>query len=150
MASLSSADALAQLSFLIVGTLEKRSAGHDLSMIQTRLLGVLRDRRPTMNELAKLLKLDKSSTTGLVDRAEKRGLVARSPSPADRRAVLVGLTDRGREIVAEVAAGFERDVVELVKSLEPGERETLTGLASRLVVAHAATEGIDLFTSEGE
>ena len=31
-----------------------------------------------MNELARLLDLDKSSVTGLVDRAERRGLVARS------------------------------------------------------------------------
>jgi hypothetical protein len=36
-------------------------------MIKTRLLGVLRG-KPTMHELARLLDLDKSSVTGLVDR----------------------------------------------------------------------------------
>ena len=45
-------DGLAQLSFLIQGTLERRAAEHDLSLAQVRLLGVLRDRTPTMNELA--------------------------------------------------------------------------------------------------
>src|SRR6185312_17156750 len=89
---LSPVDGLAQLSFLIQGLLERRAAEHDLSIVQTRLLGVLRDRRPTMLELAKLLGLDKSSVSGLVDRAERRGLVARIPSAADRRSVLVGLT----------------------------------------------------------
>jgi hypothetical protein len=69
--------------------LERRAAEHDLSIIQTRLLGVPRDRKPTMNELAWFLGLDKSSVTGLVDRAERRGLVARVPSTTDRRAVLV-------------------------------------------------------------
>jgi DNA-binding MarR family transcriptional regulator len=93
---LSPVDGLAQLSFLILGTLERRAAEQSLSMIQTRLLGVLRDRTPGMNELATLLELDKSSITGLVDRAERRGLVERIPSPADRRAVQVGLTDSGR------------------------------------------------------
>jgi DNA-binding MarR family transcriptional regulator len=44
----------------------------DLSIPATRLLGVLRDREPTMLELAQLLELDKSSVTGLVDRAERR------------------------------------------------------------------------------
>src|ERR1700728_2569110 len=80
-------DALALLSFLVQGTLSKHAATHDLSMIQTRLLGVLRDREPTMQELSRLLELDKSSVTGLIDRAEKRGLVQRTPSIEDRRAI---------------------------------------------------------------
>src|SRR5487761_744502 len=63
-------DGLAQLSFVIMGLLERRVAEHDLSIAATRLLGVLRDREPTMNELARLLDLDKSSVTGLVTRAE--------------------------------------------------------------------------------
>src|SRR3984957_5119406 len=93
-------DGLAQLSFAIMGALERRAAEHDLSLPATRLLGVLRDREPTMNELARLLQLDKSSVTGLVDRAERRGLVTRVPSAADRRAVLVTLTDEGRSLVS--------------------------------------------------
>jgi DNA-binding MarR family transcriptional regulator len=105
--TLSPADGLAQLSFLVYGILEHRAREHDLSIIQIRLLGVLRDRRPTMNELARLLDLDKSSVTGLVDRAERRGLLARLPSAADRRSVLVTLTDHGRSLVSDRAARFE-------------------------------------------
>src|ERR1700759_3149154 len=80
---LSPADGLAQLSFLIQGLLEPRAREHALSVISPRLLGILRDRRPTMNELARFLDLDKSSVTGLVDRAERRGLggARRPPRP---------------------------------------------------------------------
>ena len=46
---------------------------------------MLRDRTPAMNELARLLGLDKSSISGLVDRAERRGLVIRIPSAEDKR-----------------------------------------------------------------
>jgi DNA-binding MarR family transcriptional regulator len=77
---LSTVDGLVQLSFLVHGLLERRAAEHELSMIQVRLLGVLRDRKPTINEVAALLRLDKSSVSGLVDRAERRGLVARAPA----------------------------------------------------------------------
>ena len=63
---------MAQLAFLVHGLLEHRAAEQGLSVIQARLLGVLRDRTPTMNELARLLGLDKSSVTGLVNRAERR------------------------------------------------------------------------------
>lgn len=144
---LSPADGLAQLSFLVQGILERRAREHDLSVIQIRLLGLLRDRTPTMNELARLLGLDKSSVTGLVDRAERRGLVARVPSTADRRAVLVSLTDRGLSLAFAGAARFDEDIALLLQRLPPSARETLSRLISRLLVAHAAGEGIDLLAT---
>jgi len=144
---LSPVDGLAQLSFLIQGLLERRAAEHDLSIIQTRLLGVLRDRTPTMNELARFLGLDKSSVTGLVDRAERRGLVARVPSATDRRAVLVSLTDEGRSFVSQAAAAFEADVTALLSRLPPRESATLSRIVSRLLVTHASDQGIDLFAT---
>ncbi len=49
-----------------------------------------------MNELAAALACDNSNVTGLVDRLEARGLVARQPSPDDRRVKHVVLTSSGR------------------------------------------------------
>jgi MarR family transcriptional regulator, lower aerobic nicotinate degradation pathway regulator len=144
---LGAADGLAQLSFLIQGILERRAREHDLSVIQVRLLGVLRDRMPTMNELARLLGLDKSSVTGLVDRAERRGLVARVPSTADRRAVLVSLTDHGQSLASVGAARFDADISLLLEHLPPSDRDALSQLVSRLLVALAADKGINLFAA---
>jgi DNA-binding MarR family transcriptional regulator len=144
---LSPVDGLAQLSFVTQGILERLAAEHDVSVIQTRLLGVLRDREPTMNELAKLLGLEKSSVTGLVDRAERRGLVVRVPSSADGRAVLVRLTPDGRSVVSAVASDFESEVSMLLRHLPRRDREALSRLVSRLLVAHAADHGIDLFAN---
>jgi MarR family transcriptional regulator, lower aerobic nicotinate degradation pathway regulator len=146
---LSPVDGLAQLSFLIHGMLERRAAEHDVSMTQTRLLGVLRDRRPSINELAQLLALDKSSTSGLVDRAERRGLVVRIASTTDRRSVQVTLTDAGRSLVAQVSAGFEADVSTLLDRLPRSDRDALTGLVSRLLASHASEHGVDLFATIG-
>jgi DNA-binding MarR family transcriptional regulator len=126
-------DALAQLSFVVQGMLARRATTHDLSMIQTRLLGVLRDREPTMQELARLLELDKSSVTGLVDRAERRGLVRRVPALDDRRAVRVNLTAPGRRIVRDVAAGFQTDVAAATRSLSSPDTKALSRLATRVV-----------------
>jgi DNA-binding MarR family transcriptional regulator len=142
---LTSVDGLAQLSFLTLGLLERRAGEQGISIIQTRLLGVLRDRTPTMNELATLLGLDKSSATGLVDRAERRDLVRRVASSADRRVVLVELTDAGRALVAEVSGGFEADVAALLERLSAPDRRSLSRLVSRLLVAHADANGVDLF-----
>ncbi len=141
-------DGLAQLSFLIQGLLQRRAAEHDLSMIQTRLLGVLRDRRPGMNELAQVLDLDKSSVSGLVDRAERRGLVVRAPSTIDRRAVLVVLTDAGRALASDVAARFAADMSTLLDGWPASDRRVLSGLVSRVLMDHARAHGVDLFATE--
>jgi DNA-binding MarR family transcriptional regulator len=146
-AQLDLVDGLTQLSFVIAGLLERRAAEHDLSLPATRLLGVLRDRAPTMNELARLLDLDKSSVTGLVDRAERRGLVERVPSPADRRSVLVRLTDSGQSEVAATRALFAADVTAMLALLPGRDRAALARLVSRLLVTHAASHGIDLFAT---
>jgi MarR family transcriptional regulator, lower aerobic nicotinate degradation pathway regulator len=143
-AELDTVDALAQVSFLVQGALERRAAEHGISLIQTRLLGILRDRTPTMNELARLLGLDKSSTSGLVDRAQRRGLVRRVPSQRDRRSVRVRLTADGRELVRQVAALFADDIASMLEPLPSEARSALTHYLRQMVVAHAAAHGIDL------
>ena len=91
---------------------------------------MLRDRKPTMNDLARLLGLDKSSVTGLVDRAERRGLVMRVPSITDRRVVLVSLTDDGRALVSQAAACFEADVLTMLERLPSRDRDALSRLVA--------------------
>jgi DNA-binding MarR family transcriptional regulator len=68
-----------------------------------------------MNELAARLACDNSNVTGLIDRLEARGLVARQPSVEDRRVKHVLLTPAGRRLrkrlldrVARPADGLER------------------------------------------
>src|SRR5690349_18624756 len=92
-------DGLFQLSFRLHSALLRIATAHDLSLIQVRMLGILRDREPAMLALAKHLELEKSSLSGLVDRAEKRGLVERVPHPDDRRASTVRITAQGKKLV---------------------------------------------------
>src|SRR4051812_49002876 len=105
------------------------SARYDLSIIQTRLLGGLRDREPTMNALGRHLGLDKSSISGLVDRAQRRGLVTRTISAIDRRAVQVSITDAGRRLADQIAAEFTERIGTSVASLPDTDRQRLSRLA---------------------
>jgi DNA-binding MarR family transcriptional regulator len=130
-------DGLAQLSFLVHNALAEIAGERDLSIVQVRLLGVLRDREPTMQELGRHLGLDKSSISGLVDRAQRRGLVARTVSPTDRRAFRVSLTDDGRRLAAEGEQAFSARIETLVTDLSPGEQTLLTELATKIVTRDA-------------
>jgi MarR family transcriptional regulator, lower aerobic nicotinate degradation pathway regulator len=141
-------DALAQLSFAVQGTLTRIAAAYDLSIVQARLLGILRDRSPTIMELARFLQLDKSSVTGLVDRAQERGLVQRSASPFDRRSVQVTLTTGARELVDEATAAFEAEIEVLVAGLNAAQRTRLSSTASLVVIADARRRGIDILDVE--
>lgn len=127
------ADALVQLSFAIQRILASVGAEHELSVVQMRLLGILRDRTLGMLELGLQLGLDKSSVTGLVSRAERRGLVQRSPSPDDGRAVLVTLTPLGRRATEAGAAEVTRRIGDLTSGLDDTSRAQLTTIATRLV-----------------
>jgi DNA-binding MarR family transcriptional regulator len=49
-----------------------------------------------------------STFTGVLDRLERRGLVARRPNPADRRSTVAALTPEGRVAAQEVVAAFHR------------------------------------------
>jgi DNA-binding MarR family transcriptional regulator len=147
-ADLGLVDALAQLTFTIQGALGRIAAAYDLSIVQARLLGILRDRHPTIKELAGFLQLDKSSVTGLVDRAEDRGLVRRTPSSTDGRSVRVGITAAGRELVDRATAAFEGEISDLVTELTPGQRGRLSVTATAVVAADARRRGFDIFDVE--
>jgi DNA-binding MarR family transcriptional regulator len=141
-------DALAQLSFAVQGALGQIATERDLSIIQTRLLGVLRDRSPGMNELARYLGLDKSSVTGLVDRAERRGLVRRRPSSKDGRAIEVSITTAGRNLARQVAIEFGQRIAAMVEPLEAADQEALSRIASRILIHDAQGRGVDLMAAD--
>jgi DNA-binding MarR family transcriptional regulator len=125
-------DAVVETSFAVVAVLNRAAAEHDLSLTQLRLLGVLRDRRPTMSQLADFLGLDRSSVSGLVDRAVQRKLVRREVSPEDRRTTLISLTSLGQRQAKSVVAEVHGTLASMMAGLSSAEQQRLTALLRRL------------------
>lgn len=136
-------DSLVQSSFLVQGILRRVAARHDLSIVQMRLLGILRDREPGILALARHLELDKSSVTGLVDRAQRRDLVERIADPDDGRAVRVRLTEEGRKLAARGAEEVGDELLAATADLSEPQRRQLSSLLSRIAspVARRADSG---------
>lgn len=130
-------EALVRLSFAMHARMAARASMEQVSVTQIRLLGILRDRQPTMNELGALLDLDKSSVSGLVDRAVARGLVQRERHEHDGRAVRVRLEARGRELIEGITERFEADLATLLGTLSGDEQRQWRQLTERLLLADA-------------
>ncbi len=126
-------DALVRTSFATMAVLNRIAAEHDLSLTQLRVLAILSDRRVTMSELAGYLGLDKSTISGLVDRAGKRGLVQRAPNHVDGRAVDVFLGPAGVELAERGAAEIARSLSPMTSALSPAEARRLTAQLERML-----------------
>ena len=88
-----------------------------------------------MSDIARHLDLDKSSVTGLVDRAERRGLVRRISCTDDGRSIRVALTRAGRRLANDMTRDVGRRVAEIVEDLSSSEMKQLAALAGRLVAS---------------
>ncbi len=126
-------DSLVLASFTVMGRLSEAAAAHDLSLTQLRVLAILRDRHPKMAELAVFLGLDRSSVSGLIDRAVGRGLVRRDGTADDGRAVRVSLTPQGRELARQMIDEIAGVIVPLINRLGAADQKRLGVLLDRLV-----------------
>jgi DNA-binding MarR family transcriptional regulator len=133
-------DALVRAAFVTTALLSRVGAEYDLSLTQLRVLGILRDRRLRMTALADFLGLEKSTMSGLVDRAERRGLLQRAASAADGRAVEVFLSPAGLDLAERFHSGVEQALSPLTRTLAPAEQRRLQALLERMLGAHAAPE----------
>lgn len=124
-------DALVQMSFALMAALTEVAADYDLSLTQLRVLGIMRDREPTMTDLATYTGLERSTVSGLIDRAAQRGLVVKSSHPIDGRAVRLRLTVRARRLERDVTAAIAERIAPLIGRLNTSEQKRLTALLNK-------------------
>ena len=86
-------------------------------------LGMEGDLGPT--DLAHRLHMRTGAVTALLDRLEQRGHIARAPHEADRRKVVVHLTESGRQDTMAHMGAMVADVMELARRTPAEEREVI-------------------------
>jgi DNA-binding MarR family transcriptional regulator len=105
---------------------EQRTASHGLSAAQWRLLGhVLREGPSTQTALATLLEVEPISVSRLIDRMEQGGWLHREPHPDDRRARIVVVTEKARQIAPEAKAIVTALYDEALAGLSDDDRRVL-------------------------
>ena len=87
----------------------------------------------TQKELADLVGLDKTTMVVTVDELEAAGLAKRIPSPTDRRARVIEVTDLGKRRVAAANKIVKRVQADVLSSLGGDDGATLMGVLADLV-----------------
>ena len=86
----------------------------------------------TMGELARRVAVTEKTTTGLVDRLERDGLVLRLRDGADRRVVRVKLTAHGTRLARRLDAEVLEKITWLMHRLDSGDRRDLFRIIGKL------------------
>jgi DNA-binding MarR family transcriptional regulator len=85
-----------------------------------------------LRALADHLRIVARSATDVVDSLEAADLVTREDDPADRRAVLVSLTEAGRARLRAIDSARSKVGVELFDALDTAERAELQRLLAKI------------------
>lgn len=112
-----------------------------LTHVQYNVLRILKGAQPDGHprcEIARRLIDRAPDVTRLIDRLERRGLVARAPGRKDRRTSVTRLTARGRDVVKKATAALESVHRELGRRLSRRESEDLSRLCEAVYGADVA------------
>jgi DNA-binding MarR family transcriptional regulator len=100
----------------------------------------------TQRDLARRTFSDPNTVRAMLLLLEKRGLIARTPDPADGRVRTVALTPKGRRAYRALWAAGQPVRARLLASLGPSEPEALLDLLGRVASSMAPTDEPDVRT----
>lgn len=125
----------------------KRMAQFGLAKSNFNILMILRHSGPEglqLHELGELLIVSRANVTGLVDHLEQKGYVTRVVDETDRRVRYARITQKGEELIDQVAPRHHREVRRVMDELSEEEKRELIRLLRKVRLSGPLTE------SEGE
>ena len=97
----------------------------NISFQQALALAIIDESGMKMSRLTKILGIDNSTTTRLIDGLEKKGLVKRRRDDFDSRSLKVFLTNSGEKIYTSIELQLEKISYEIEKQLNEKNREQI-------------------------
>ncbi|MFE2374120.1 MarR family winged helix-turn-helix transcriptional regulator [Streptomyces sp. NPDC059398] len=91
-------------------------------------------------ELGRTVRIDPKDMVTVVGELQAKGLVTRTPDPADRRKNAIAVSSAGRTALHRLEELGDAANDELLAPLDPAERAQLTALLSRIVHAPDAQD----------
>jgi DNA-binding MarR family transcriptional regulator len=110
------------------------TSAYGITPVQYAAMQAVHD-RPELDQrsLSRAIGFDTSTTGGVIDRLEKRGLMRRNASAEDRRVRLLTLTAEGEALLDEVRPAMLRAQVRMLEPLPASERQNFMAMLKVLV-----------------
>jgi DNA-binding MarR family transcriptional regulator len=83
-------------------------------------------------DLARKANIGYATLTGILDRLEKRGFVVRARDPADRRTVIVTVTEAGEQVLARAPSLLQKHLRQELGRMPDEERASLLQTLARI------------------
>ncbi len=102
-----------------------------------QVLAVLRRSPQPMqpSELADVLQVTRSGTTGRLNRLAELNLIKRRPDPTDARQALISITSKGTRLADRLLTAGQQTQAQALAVLTEGEQETLVNLLRKILIA---------------
>lgn len=97
------------------------------------LVSIYEHKSCTVGAIAKENRVSAPTVTGLVDRLLKGGYVCRGHDSADRRKVIVRLTDKGNDVVKKFLRTVRKRWAGILTGLNNKEREVFAAILKKLM-----------------
>ena len=96
------------------------------------------------SQIARHIMVKSSTVTGIIDRLEQKGLVARLRNSPDRRVITIQLTEAGKELAQNAPPPIQHKIVDGIRKLPEGEIKQIILSLSKL------THMLDVYDLEVE
>ncbi len=130
---------IVRLNHFISRKVDSNLARFDLAVGEFDVLAALRrQEKPfclTPTRLQELVMISSGGLSNRINRLEKRELITRLPDPSDRRGVIVQLTEKGLQLIDEVAPRHLSVESEIVQHLTEEEQATLAMLLKKILLS---------------
>ena len=131
----------AQLAKTFSRALNRRAAALGFSPGQFPvLLELWQEEGLTQRQLLDRVDIEQATLANTLSRMERDGLIERKPHPKDRRAQVIGLTDKGRDLETKAIAASKATDDAILEGLLKFERHLLIEYMSRAIEAAKASE----------
>ena len=84
-------------------------------------------------EIGEKMMVTVSNLTGIVDRLEEKGVVARERDAHDRRVIRVRLTEKGSKLYKNTIPLFEKSISQFFSPLDKSQQKELSSLLRKLI-----------------
>jgi len=126
----------ASRALIAVATKSLGAAADETTIAQYRALVVLASRGPQrMAELAEALEVAPSTAGRMCDRLVRKGLIRRHRGRADRRSVLVSISEAGRQVVDQATARRRELIAAILGNLPAAQQQAVAAALEAFAAA---------------